>query len=84
MFLMGFASSWLTLSGYFDTSVNAGCPPTYHNGWAADSFVTYSAAFTGTELTNINTAMSNWHSHNTVNGTVQMSILRQGLLGVTP
>lgn len=66
--LLGIISSWLTFAEHFGPIAEAACPPTYHNGWAANSTVIYSAVFTGTELNNVVAVLDNWESHNSVSG----------------
>jgi hypothetical protein len=72
-FTLGILSSWLFVSDIHPGAISeAGCPPIWNPGWAANSIVTTSiSGFTSSELNRVNSALALWDDHNgdsTTNG----------------
>jgi hypothetical protein len=71
-FFFGVLSSWLLVAGYYPGSVvEASCPTFPRSGWARNIGVYYNTPaghFTPTELSNIQTAISEWSIHNVWGG----------------
>lgn len=65
----GVLSSWLLIiSGISGAVTLAGCPPIESfAGWAPNSFIDYrTSTFTSAEISQIDTGMGNWTTHNNV------------------